>query len=145
MYGVAHLRSPERLAEPQALAAIALQVRQSLWRSRSSDPLDHAVPTSNRMEKKMIWKSIVRPRAIASRRRFVATALVYGLSLAVRFTSAAGEETEVPPQAAQGTYPMTSIVINDGARTFYKDWPRLAQPGLPSEAARQVKAPWQCR
>jgi hypothetical protein len=54
----------------------------------------------------------------------VATALVYGLSLAVRFTSAAGEETEVPPPAAQGTYPMTSIMINDGGRTFYRDWPR---------------------
>jgi hypothetical protein len=89
----------------------------------------------------MIWKSIVGPRAIASRRRFVATALVYGLSLAVRFTSAAGEQIEVPPQAAQGTYPITSIMINDGARTFYKDWPRPAQPGFPSEAARQVKAP----
>jgi hypothetical protein len=36
-----NLRSPERLAEPQALAAIALQVRQSHWRSRSSDPPDH--------------------------------------------------------------------------------------------------------
>ena len=41
MYGAADLRGPERLAEPQALAAIALQVRQSLWRSRNSDPLDH--------------------------------------------------------------------------------------------------------
>ena len=27
--------------EAQEIAAIALQVRQSLWRSRSSDPLDH--------------------------------------------------------------------------------------------------------
>jgi len=31
----------DRFAEPRALAAIALQGRQSLWRSRSSDPLDH--------------------------------------------------------------------------------------------------------
>jgi hypothetical protein len=94
----------------------------------------------------MIWKSIVRTRAIAPRRRMVATALVYGLSMAVRFTSAAGEETEVPPPAAQGTYPMTSITINDGGRTFYRDWPRSAQPAfLPEVAARQVKAPWQCR
>jgi hypothetical protein len=94
----------------------------------------------------MIWKSIVRARAIAPRRRMVATALVYGLSMAVRFTSAAGEETEVPPPAAQGIYPMTSITINDGGRTFYRDWPRPAQPAfLPEVAARQVKAPWQCR
>ena len=41
MYGAADLRSPERLAEPQALAAIVLQVRQSLWRSGGSHPLDH--------------------------------------------------------------------------------------------------------
>ena len=94
----------------------------------------------------MIWKSIVRARASAPRRRMVATALVYGLSLAVRFTSAAGEETEVPPPAAQGIYPMTSITINDGGRTFYRDWPRPAQPAfLPEVAARHVKAPWQCR
>jgi hypothetical protein len=73
----------------------------------------------------MIWKSIVRARAIAPRRRMVATALVYGLSMAVRFTSAAAEETEVPPPATEGTYPMTSIMINHGGRTFYRDWPRL--------------------
>jgi len=37
----ANRRDPERLAQAHALAAIALQVRQSLWRSRSSDPLAH--------------------------------------------------------------------------------------------------------
>jgi hypothetical protein len=94
----------------------------------------------------MIWKSIVRARAIAPRRRYVATALVYGLSLAVRFTSAAGEDTEVPPPATQGTYPITSIMINDGGRTLYRDWPGSGRPALLSEvAARQVRAPWQCR
>ena len=41
----------------------------------------------------MAWKNLSAP-AIASRRRAVATALVYGLSLTVRFTSAAGEEAE---------------------------------------------------
>jgi hypothetical protein len=34
-------RKPERLATPHALAAIALQVQQSLWRSCISGPLDH--------------------------------------------------------------------------------------------------------
>ncbi len=34
-------RNPERLAKAHGLAAIALQIRQSLWGSRSSDPLDH--------------------------------------------------------------------------------------------------------
>jgi hypothetical protein len=36
-----NLPNPERLAEAQSLAAIALQARQSLWRSRSSGPLFH--------------------------------------------------------------------------------------------------------
>lgn len=34
-------RKPERLPTPHALAAIALQVQQSLWRSCISGPLDH--------------------------------------------------------------------------------------------------------
>jgi hypothetical protein len=76
----------------------------------------------------MAWKNFVAPLAIRPRRKGVATALVYGLSLAVRFTSAAGEETEVSPPAPKGAYPITSIMINDGGRTFYNDWSRPAQP-----------------
>jgi len=75
----------------------------------------------------MSWKTFVTPLAIRPRRKVVATALVYGLSLAVRFTSAAGEETEVPPPP-RGACPITSIMINDGGRTFYRDWSRPAQP-----------------
>ena len=74
----------------------------------------------------MSWKAFV-PLAIRPRRKVVTTALVYGLSLAVRFTSAAGEETEVAPPAPRGAYPITSIMINDGGRTFYRDWPRPVQ------------------
>ncbi len=77
----------------------------------------------------MIWKSIVRPRAIAPRRRFVATALVYGLSLAVRFTSAAGEEVEIPAQSPQRAHPMISIMTRNDAQLPYQDWaPKSAQP-----------------
>ena len=54
----------------------------------------------------MIWKNIVR--TTASRRRFVATTLVYGLSLSVRFTSATGEEVEIPAQSLQRSRPMVS-------------------------------------
>lgn len=76
----------------------------------------------------MAWNNLFNSLAITRRRRVVATALVYGLSLAVRFTSAAGEETEIPPQAAHAASPMTSIMINDGAQTF-KDRPLMfAQP-----------------
>ncbi len=69
--------------------------------------------------------------AIAPRRRTVATAIVYGLSLAVRFTSATGEETEIPPQAVQHSHLMTSIMINDGGQLFYKNWPIAFQRGWP--------------
>jgi hypothetical protein len=48
------------------LTAIALQVQQSLWRSRSPYPLDHhGAHIQLDGEKKMIWKSIASPRAIA--------------------------------------------------------------------------------
>jgi hypothetical protein len=70
----------------------------------------------------MAW-NFVSSLAIAQRRRVVTNAFVYGLSLAVRFTSATGEETEIPPQAIQRSNLMTSIMINDGGQLFYKDWP----------------------
>jgi hypothetical protein len=77
----------------------------------------------------MIWKSIVRPRAIAPRRRFAATAIVYGLSLAVRFTSATGEQVEIPAQSLQTTNPVMSVMTRDGAQLPYVDWgPNTAQP-----------------
>ena len=53
----------------------------------------------------MAWKHFVNPLAVGPRRKVVATALVYGLSLAVRFTSAAGEETEAPPQQLEASIP----------------------------------------
>jgi hypothetical protein len=76
----------------------------------------------------MAW-NFVSSLAIAQRRRAVATAIVYGLSLAVRFTSATGEETEIAPQAVQRSNLMTSIMINDGGHVFYKDWPIAFQRG----------------
>ena len=75
----------------------------------------------------MTWKNLVNPLAIRPSRKTAATAIVYGLSLAVRFTSAAGEETEVQPPS-RDAYPITSIMINDEGRTFYKGWPRPAPP-----------------
>jgi hypothetical protein len=68
----------------------------------------------------MAWKNIVGPYAITSRRRVVASAIMYGLSLTVRFTSATGEETENPAQAVQSTNPLLSIMIKDGVP---RDWP----------------------
>jgi hypothetical protein len=70
----------------------------------------------------MAWKNLIGPHAITSRRRVVASALMYGLSLTVRFTSATGEETENPAQAAQTTNPLLSIMIKDGVQ-ISRDWP----------------------
>ena len=67
----------------------------------------------------MIWKNIVR--TTASRRRFVATSLVYGLSLSVRFTSATGEEVEIPAQSLQRIRPVMSIMTGPGPRFPYDD------------------------
>lgn len=75
----------------------------------------------------MIGKNFVSQLAITSRRRGLATAVVYGLSLAVRFTSAAGEEVQIPPQSAQRAYPL--IMAGDGSRLPYHDWSH--KPALP--------------
>jgi hypothetical protein len=77
----------------------------------------------------MIWKNFVNRLAITSRRKGVATALVYGLSLAVRFTSATGEEVEIPAQSAQRTHPVISIMTKAGPQLPYQDWgANSAQP-----------------
>ena len=77
----------------------------------------------------MIWNSIVRARAIAPRRRFVATALVYGLSLSVRFTSATGEEVEIPAQWMHGIKPVMSGTTGVSLRLPYDHLaPNATQP-----------------
>jgi hypothetical protein len=70
----------------------------------------------------MAWKNFIGPYAITSRRRVIASALMYGLSLTVRFTSPAGEEAENPAQAAQAIGPMLSILMKDGV-PISREWP----------------------
>ena len=72
----------------------------------------------------MAWKHCVALLAIVPRRRVIATALVYGLSLSVRFTSATGEEVEIPATAT------TSIVTRDETPIFPNNhWPlRPSEP-----------------
>ena len=79
----------------------------------------------------MIRKTLINQLAITSRRRGLATAVVYGLSLAVRFTSATGEEVEIPVQSLQRTYPGISIMTADRPSLPYQDWVRgSAQPSV---------------
>jgi len=64
----------------------------------------------------MAWKHCVALLGMVPPRRAIATALVYGLSLSVRFTSATGEEVEIPPAAA------ASIVTGNGALALHDGW-----------------------
>jgi len=75
----------------------------------------------------MAWKNFIGPNAITSRRRVIASALMYGLSLTVRFTSPTGGEAENPAQAGQGINPMRSIMINNAGQLF-SNWPQPAHP-----------------
>jgi hypothetical protein len=76
-------------------------------------------------EKKMTWKNLVNPLAITSRRRLVASAILYGLSLSIRFTSATGEEVEIPPQSAARAQPIFSSLKEDVQRPW---GPKFARP-----------------
>lgn len=86
----------------------------------------------------MTWKSFASPLAIRSRRRVVAPAVFYGLSLAVRFTSAAGEEVEVAPHFMQTPHPLVSMMTGAGSGFPYQDWStkRSAPAGFRYTAGR---------
>ena len=95
----------------------------------------------------MTWKNFVSRQPITSRRRGLATATLYGLSLAVRFTSAAGEEVEIPAHSVRSTHPLISIMTTDGSNLPYQDWgPKIAQPvvfrsGWPPSSPPRCTAP----
>jgi hypothetical protein len=75
----------------------------------------------------MAWKDFGSSLAITRRRRVVATALMYGLTLTVRFTSATSEDADA--QAFQSANPMTSVMISDAAQALSRDWlPGATQP-----------------
>jgi len=78
----------------------------------------------------MTSKTFVSFLAFPPRRRLAATTIMYGLSLAVRFTSATGEEVEIPPQSLQRPTPALSIVAHDDAHLAYASWggPNAVEP-----------------
>jgi hypothetical protein len=74
-------------------------------------------------------ENFISKLAITPRRRVVISAVIYGLSLAVRFTSATGEELEIPAQSPQRAHPRISIMTRIDTRLPYQDWsPKSAQP-----------------
>lgn len=98
----------------------------------------------------MIWNTVVNRLAITSRRRGLAAAVVYGLSLSVRFTSAAGEQVEIPAQAVQGTNPVISIMTRDRASLPYQNWgvgavqPIVLRQGWSSKSLMSAQSPPGC-
>ena len=77
----------------------------------------------------MAWNNSVSRLATTSRRKVLASALIYATSLTVRSSSATGKEKDSSTFPAQKTDPMTSVTTKDGVQIFYKDWgPKSAQP-----------------
>jgi hypothetical protein len=110
------------LAAAHALAAIALQPPQSLWGDHRSSSLDEQNADTKTEREKMTWKNLINPLAVTTRRRVVASAILYGLSLSIRFTSAAGEEVEIPAQSVQRTSSVISIMTGNRTQLSYQDW-----------------------
>ncbi|OPY95346.1 hypothetical protein A5906_08550 [Bradyrhizobium sacchari] len=75
----------------------------------------------------MDWKRL----AIAPRRKAIAMALLYGLSLTVRLTSPTAEEA-----TTQNASPLASILINH-------DWPR--RPAVPVALRGWPSSPRSCQ
>jgi len=77
----------------------------------------------------MAWNNSVSQLATTSRRKVLASALIYATSLTVRSSSATGKEKDSSTFPAQRTDPMTSVTTRDGVQIFYKDWgPKTARP-----------------
>ena len=92
----------------------------------------------------MIWTDFGSSLALTRRRRVVATALMYGLTLTVRLTSATGDEADAPAKA-QGSDPMASIMINDRAPILIGDWHRgasLYSRGCPAACEGALRMPF---
>jgi non-heme chloroperoxidase len=77
----------------------------------------------------MVWNNSIKFLATRSRRSAIATALMYAISVTVRFTSATGDEANLPTYSKQRINDMTSFTTQDGVTLFYKDWgPKSARP-----------------
>jgi hypothetical protein len=104
--------------ESTALAAIFLQMRQLLWGSDRDGSLKkrHAHRTARRQM--MVWNTAVSQLANTSRRKLLATVLMYAASLTVRPTSVAGDETKTSTHPTQRIDPMTFVTTKEACRFF---------------------------
>ncbi|MGY4476653.1 hypothetical protein [Bradyrhizobium sp. USDA 3364] len=92
----------------------------------------------------MAWKDFGSSLAITRRRRIVATALMYGLTLTVRFTSTTSADADASAQAFQEANPITSIMISDSAPILHGDWLAAAVQPIAFRRSGSL-APQACR
>src|SRR5882672_3360534 len=79
--------------------------------------------------RRMAWKVPLNQLANTSRRKVLATSVMSAISLAVRSSTATGEESSRSNASAQSADPMASVTTKDGVRIFYRDWgSKSAQP-----------------
>lgn len=77
----------------------------------------------------MAWQRSMGRLGSTSRRKILATSLIYATSLTLRSTSATGKETKGSASSADNVDPVTSVTTKDGVQIFYRDWgPKSAQP-----------------
>jgi non-heme chloroperoxidase len=77
----------------------------------------------------MTWNSSISRIANSSRRKLLATTLLYAASMTVRSSAAAGKETSMLSHTAETTDPISFVTTNDGVQIFYRDWgAKSAQP-----------------
>jgi non-heme chloroperoxidase len=77
----------------------------------------------------MILNTPLTHLAATSRRKLLASTMLYATSLTVRSSSATGRESQsTTPDAREGST-MTFATTRDGVKIFYQDWgPKTAQP-----------------
>ncbi|MET4279778.1 non-heme chloroperoxidase [Bradyrhizobium sp. F1.2.2] len=77
----------------------------------------------------MTWNSSISRLADLSRRKLLATTLLYAASMTVRSSAAAGTETGMLSHTGNATDPTSFIATSDGGQIFYRDWgAKSAQP-----------------
>lgn len=77
----------------------------------------------------MTWNSSISRLADLSRRKLLATTLLYAASMIVRSSAAAGTETGMLSHTGNATDPTSFIATSDGGQIFYRDWgAKSAQP-----------------